>query len=329
ARVDGPLAWTADGRLIYAIGEPPPRQLDSNLWSFALDTNGHRSDSPLRWTTDPGAVTSISASGDGKRIVYVKGAPQPDVYVAKLEGSTFVSEPIRLTLDDRQDIPYDWTPDSKAVFFISDRTGTFKIYRQGIAQTVPDLLVGGNKPLLGPRLQPLLGPRLNPDGTQLLYLAYPNLAYPDWSDKAYPVSLMRMPLAGAAPQQILQRSWIGNQQCARVPANLCVYSYNTDGKLTFMRYDPLTGNDTQIYQLTVDLPQFYNWSLSPDGRTLAISKWTGVAKEPRIRLVSLAGGGERWLAIRGLTGLGVTGMGPFDWAADGKSLWITSMGEDE
>jgi DNA-binding winged helix-turn-helix (wHTH) protein/Tol biopolymer transport system component len=101
ARVDGPLAWTADGRLIYAIGEPPPRQLDSNLWSVALDANGRPSDSPLRWTTDPGAVTSISASGDGKRIAYVKGAPQPDVYVAKLEGSTFVSEPSRLTLTDR------------------------------------------------------------------------------------------------------------------------------------------------------------------------------------------------------------------------------------
>ena len=314
-RVDGPLAWTADGRLIYAIGEAPPRQLDSNLWSLALDANGHPTDSPLRWTTDPGAVTSISASGDGKRIVYVKGAPQPDVYVAKLEGSTFVSQPSRLTLDDRQDIPYDWTPDSKAVFFISDRTGTFKIYRQGIAQTVPDLLVGGNKPLLGPRL--------NPDGTQLLYLAYP-----DWSDRASPVSLMRMPLAGGAPQQILQRSWIGNQQCARVPANLCLYSYNTDGKLTFMRFDPLKGNDTQIYQLTVDLPQFYNWSLSPDGSTLAISKWTGGPEEPRIRLVSLGGGGEKWLTIS-LTGLDVTGMGAFDWAADGKSLWITSVGEDE
>ena len=46
-------------------------------------------------------------------------------------------------------------------------------------------------------------------------------------------------------------------------------------------------------------------------------------------MVSLADDGERWLAIRGLTGLGVTGMGAFDWAADGKSLWITSVGEDE
>jgi hypothetical protein len=271
---------------------------------------------PVRLTNDFGAVTSISASGDGKRVVYVKGAPQPDVYVAKVEGSAFTSEPVRLTLDDRQDIPFDWTTDSKAVFFISDRSGTFNIYRQAIDQTVPDRLVAGNKPLLGPRL--------NPDGTQLLYLAYPN-----WSDKASPVSLMRMSLAGGPPQLVLQRPMIVNQQCARGPANLCLYSYYTDRKLTFTSFDPLKGDGTQIYQLKDNLPQFYNWSLSPDASTLAISKWSGTAEEPRIHLLSLAGGREKWLTIQGLTELGVTGLSSFDWAADNKSLWITSVGEDQ
>ena len=316
SRVDGPLAWTADSRLIYAIGEPPPRQLDSNVWSVAIEPTGHPIGSPVRLTNDSGAVTSISASGDGKRTVYVKSAPQPDVYVAKIERSALASEPIRLTLDDRQDIPFDWTPDSKAVFFSSDRSGTFNIYRQDIDRTVPERVVAGNKPLLGPRL--------NPEGTQLLYLAYPDLF-----DNASPVSLMRMSLAGGAPEQVLQRSLIVNQQCARAPANLCLYSYYGDDKLTFMSYDPLKGDGTQLYQITNDLPQFYNWSLSPDGSTLAIGKWTGAAEEPRIRLVSLTGGREKWLTIQGLTGSGVTGLGSFDWAADSKSLWITSVGEDQ
>jgi Tol biopolymer transport system component len=248
--------------------------------------------------------------------VYVKSAPQPDVYVAKIERSALASEPIRLTLDDRQDIPFDWTPDSKAVFFSSDRSGTFNIYRQDIDQTVPERLVAGNKPLLGPRL--------NPEGTQLLYLAYPDLF-----DNASPVSLMRMSLAGGAPQRVLQRSLIVNQQCARARSNLCLYSYYWDDKLTFMSYDPLKGDGTQLYQITNDLPQLYNWSLSPDGSTLAIGKWTGGAEEPRIRLVSLTGRGEKWLTIQGLTALGVTGLGSFDWAADSKSLWITSVGEDQ
>jgi hypothetical protein len=53
--------------------------------------------------------------------------------VAKVEGQR-IGDPVRLTLDDRQDIPFDWTPDGKSVLFISDRTGTFNVYRQAIDQ---------------------------------------------------------------------------------------------------------------------------------------------------------------------------------------------------
>ncbi|HEY6369067.1 MAG TPA: winged helix-turn-helix domain-containing protein, partial [Candidatus Sulfotelmatobacter sp.] len=159
--MSGPLAWAQDGRLIYALAEPPPRQLDSNLWSVTVDPGGHPASTPLRLTNDRGSVSSISISADGKRIVYLKGLPQPDVYVAKVEGPAAISEPVRLTLDDRQDLPFDWTPDGKSVLFISDRTGVFSIYRQAIDQTVPELLVGGS--------HPVLTGRLSPDGTQLLY----------------------------------------------------------------------------------------------------------------------------------------------------------------
>lgn len=311
ASLEGPLAWVPDEHLIYTLAEPPPRQLDSNLWSVGLDPSGYPVGAPLRLTSDPGVVFSISTSGDGKRVVYVKGVPQPDVYVARLEGQA-ISEPFRLTLDDRQDLPFDWTPDNKSVLFISDRTGTFHIYRQAIDQTQPELLVGGPRPVLAPRL--------SPDGTQLLYVVFPG-----WSDnRSTAASLMRVPLAGGTPQQVLQADLIGNLQCAHAPAALCLYSTITHDQFTLWSFDPLQGNGTQVYQIKGDLPLLYNWSLSPDGSTLAIakSKWGG--GESRIRLVSLPTGGEKWLPIRG---------GPvvdtLDWAADGKSLWAASAGESE
>ena len=105
AAMSGPLAWAQDGRLIYALAEPPPRQLDSNLWSVGLDPGGHPVGTPLRLTNDRGSVSSISISADGKRIVYLKGLPQPDVYVAKLKGPATIGEPVRLTLDDRRICP--------------------------------------------------------------------------------------------------------------------------------------------------------------------------------------------------------------------------------
>jgi hypothetical protein len=298
--------------LIYTLAEPSPRQLDSNLWSVGIDSAGNPIGKPARLTTDAGSVTSISTSGDGKRLVYVKGVPQPDVYVARVEGEkpAAITEPVRLTLDDRQDLPFDWTPDGRAVIFVSDRTGIFKAYRQGIDQAVPELLVGGNRPTLIPRL--------SPDGTQLLYLLYPNP-----SETVSSVSLMRMPLAGGAPQRVLEADWIGNEQCARSSGTLCLYSVVAADKFTLFSFDPLKGNGAQVYQITDDLPQYYNWSLSPDGNMVAIAKWPEGGEESRIRLVSLKGAPEKSLPIQGSTGVGAV-----DWAADGKGLWAGGVGDE-
>src|SRR5260370_38174680 len=134
--LSAPMMWAPDGHLIYTLEEPRPRQADSNLRSTQLNAEMKPSGAAVRLTNDQGEVFSISASADGKRIAYVKGVPQPDVYVAKLQASGALEEPQRLTLDDRQDLPFDWTTDNKSVIFISDRTGTFCLYKQSIDQTM-------------------------------------------------------------------------------------------------------------------------------------------------------------------------------------------------
>ena len=311
-RLDGPLAWVPDGHLIYSMSEPPPRRLDSNLWSLALDQQGKPKGTPTRLMDDTGAVFSITSSANGKRIAYLKGVPQPDVYVAKLEGRDGISEPQRLTLDDRQDIPFDWTPDSKAVLFISDRTGTFSLYRQEINQPVPELLVGGDRPVITPRL--------SPDGSQLLYLVYPSRL-----GKVGTTSLMRMPLAGGGPQKVVEENWISNQQCARAPARSCLYSVVSENTITFFSFDPLKGKGAQVYQVKDTAPYAYNWSLSPDGTTLAIAKGKeGGDPQSRIHLVSLSTSAEKWLTVEGWPGVA-----SIDWASDSKSLWAASVGDED
>jgi Tol biopolymer transport system component/DNA-binding winged helix-turn-helix (wHTH) protein len=309
--LSAPMMWAPDGHLIYTLEEPRPHQADSNLWSTRLNAEMKPSGAPVRLTNDQGEVFSISASVDGKRIAYVKGVPQPDVYVAKLQASGALEEPQRLTLDDRQDLPFDWTTDNKSVIFISDRTGTFCIYKQSIDQAMPELLLSGS--------QQLMGPRLSPDGTQLLYLANPS-----WADPHFEVPLMSMPLTGGPAREVARAKWITNLQCARAPATACVYSVITDAALTFFRFDSVRGNGTQILQIRDELAQAYNWSLSPDGTTLAIAKGKWGSDEPRIRLISLNGAPERSLSIRGWPGIA-----SLDWASDSKSLWAATPGEKE
>jgi Tol biopolymer transport system component/DNA-binding winged helix-turn-helix (wHTH) protein len=311
AGLGAPLAWAPDGRLLYTLEEPRPRQLDTNLWAVPLDRQARPAGPPVRLTNDPGSVISANVSGAANRIIYVKGVPQPDVYIARLQRSGALETPQRLTLDDHQDMPYDWTIDNKQVIFMSDRAGTFDIYKQAIDQTVPELLVSG-------REQSEV-PRLSPDGSQIIYTVYPT-----WGDPKYEVPLMRVALAGGAPHEILKATWISNHQCARAPASVCLYSSVHDHDLTFFAFDPFRGQGAPLFQIKDELPQLYNWCLSPDGSTLAISKGKWGNEEPRIRLVSLSGGPERWIAVHGWPGIA-----SLDWAADGKGLWAATSGDNE
>ncbi len=305
--LDSPLAWTSDGRLLYVMLEGPPRQGDSNVWSVALDESGHQLAPPVRLTNDSGHVFDLSVTSDGKRIVFTRGLPEPDVYIARIETPGSISEPRRLTLDDHADIPYDWTADGKSVIFISDRTGTASIYRQAVDQTVPELLIRGSNPVES---------RLSPDGTQLLYVEFAK-----WGENNATTPLMRVPLAGGAPQKVLEEKWISNHQCARTPASICVYSMVGDRKLTFFAYDPFKGKGNPVFEMNAEFPQLFNWTLSPDGNTLAVAE-AKTDQKPRIRLVNLQKSEKRWLEIKG------PAIASFDWAADSKSLWASVQGED-
>jgi len=57
---------------------------------------------------------------------------------------------------------------------------------------------------------------------------------------------------------------------------------------------------------------------------LAIAKGKHVDEQPRIHLVSLTDGSERWLDLKGMPALG-----SLDWAADSKSIWAATSVEKE
>jgi Tol biopolymer transport system component/DNA-binding winged helix-turn-helix (wHTH) protein len=309
------LAWTKTGRLIYSLTEPPPSQNDSNLWSLPIDTRTGRTTGPAsRITRQPGYVGRVSVTADGKELSVMKFDWEPDVYIAKLEAhGTRLSPPQRLTLDDRMDFPYSWTPDSKSVFFASDRDGTFHVFKQAVDSAIAELVVGGDKPLTGPRL--------SPDGAMLIYLVTPK---PE--DSGTNVRLMRVPLAGGPPQFVLEGPGIVNQQCARLPSQSCLFSEISPGRETFFQFDPIRGTSQELQWATTEDrdPYNFNWSLSPDGKFLAIAKKAGVQKEPFIRVLSVADHTQKAIKVQAWAGIS-----SIDWAADGKSLWtVTSTTRD-
>jgi Tol biopolymer transport system component/DNA-binding winged helix-turn-helix (wHTH) protein len=312
ARLRSALAWSPDGRLIYALSEPPPNQNDSNLWSIKVDAHGNRMwGQPVRLTGGPDAKTRISLSADGRRMIFLRRTEAPVVYVAQIDaGVDRLSSPQRLSLDERRNLPFSWTPDGKSVIFTSDRDGLFHLFKQGIDQPAPDILVGGDRSVMGARL--------NADSTEILYALSPA---PENQDRR--VRLMRIPLSGGTPQQVLAEPGISNFQCARSPSTICIFSESSTNHLGFFSFDPVSGKETTLIQ--IEDPEWYlrNWTLSPDGSTLALAKKHRLAGQAAIQLLPLSGGKERILTLHPWTGIS-----SLDWAADGRTLWASASSPD-
>jgi Tol biopolymer transport system component/DNA-binding winged helix-turn-helix (wHTH) protein len=308
-RLRSALAWTPDGRLIYSLSELPPNsQNDTNLWAVRADWRGVRTwGTPTRLTNGADAKVRASISADGKKLIFVRGVDSAGVYVTEVEGAGDRLSPLqRLSLDERRNFPYAWTPDGKSVIFTSDRDGVFHLFKQAADQPAPDLLVGGE--------QSVILARLNTESSAILYALNP-----DPGDVERRIRMMRLPLTGGTPQFVLQDAGINNFQCARAPAKVCVLSEFTGNRLEFFTFNETTGEKKPLTR--IEGPEWYlqNWTLSPDGSMLAMSKKHRVPGPAVIRLFFLADGRERTLTLKNWSGIAC-----LDWAANGRSIWVNA-----
>ncbi len=297
------LTWTGAGRLIYSLPEPPPNQNDFNLWWVQLDARIARPlGSGTRVTSDRGEAAELSVTADGKLLALRRWTHQDDVYIAELEaGGKRMGTPQRLTLDERRDWPFSWTPDSKAVFFVSDRDGPGHIFKQAIDQTQPELLVGGD--------DDFLQPRLTPDGSALVYMVLPKPG-----ESSHNVRIMRVPLSGGPSQFVLQAPLMTILQCAQRPSTSCIYSVADSNQESFFSFDPMNGTGKLLVTFEGGC---FNWSVSPDGEYLATTKCGWQRGDSGIQILSLADDSKRTIPVPGWAA-----MSGLDWSADGKSLWV-------
>jgi DNA-binding winged helix-turn-helix (wHTH) protein/Tol biopolymer transport system component len=302
------VAWTADGRLVYSLSEPPPNQRDSNLWVQQVDIRaGKLVGEPKRLTSGPDVKTGLSLSANGKRLTFLRWNGEPQIYISEVEAEPdHLSPPRRLSLEEGRNFPYTWTADGKALLFTSDRDGPFHLFRQAIDQSAPDLLVDGK--------DVVLEARLNPDGSEILYLVAP-----DAGDPVGQIHLMRMPVKGGTPQFVLQEPEIENIQCARTPSTLCLFSRNEPHAIRFFRFDAVTGEERELREFKRSSELKFNWTLSGDGSMLALAPWRQGQVPGEIQIFSIVTGKERTLTLNGWTSIA-----SIDWAADSRSIWVSA-----
>jgi Tol biopolymer transport system component len=312
-----------DKRLIYAVREAPPNQYDTNLWELAIDGNSGKPDgSPRRLTDWTGFYFgNPELTADGKRLVFLNGRQQSDVYFAELpaNGGPF-SSPQHVTLDDRIDWPSGWLADGKAVLLYSDRNGHFDIYRQNIDKREAETVVAGS--------EEKWAPQLSTDGKWILFLQGSRIVE---GANTPTIRLMRTPVAGGPSEAVMDVRGTASilsggdpvESVGRFPSfrcpmrgSACVLAEGDDSQLTFTTFDPLQGRKAELTKVKVE-PDFAAWDLSPDGNRIAVSTFDFKAGD--VQIVSLSDH-----STTKLSSMPWAELVAIAWSSDGKGLFLAS-----
>ena len=298
------LCWTPDRRLLYAYrADPASERWDSGIWSIRVnEESGKLEGPPQELTRGVGLIGGLSITADGKRLVLWRTNSQPGVFLTEIDpGTRRFRQPRRFTLDENGNVASAWTPDSTAVLFVSNRNGTWKLFRQAIDQVTPEVLVEGRSIFL---------PRLSPDGKQILYVNFPNR-----EDSTQAASVMQVPLQGGSPRVVLQMPSMSNFQCARSPSKLCLFHTVEGSTARFFSFNPEDGTTQEFAAFRVTEEAV--WSLSPDGSQLALHL---SPHERKLTFMSVDDKSTHevelnpWSPPWGI-----------DWAADSKTVFVASQ----
>src|SRR5688572_28276844 len=239
----------------------------------------------LKFTTDEGTWMSLDLSPDGRTIVFdLLG----DLYTIPIGGGSAK----RITSGSGFDGQPRFSPDGKAIVFVSDRSGSENLYTvDPDGQRVRPLTTGRN--------QAFVSPDFTPDGQYIVVSRANDL----WLYHKDGGSGLRLP--GQTPPPVPGGPGGGN-----APANFMGASVAPDGRYIYasartgpagynqmmgttqvVMYDRQTG---RLERRTLNLGTGFRPAVSPDGKWLAYGSRRMAVTGLKLR--ELASGDERWLA---------------------------------
>jgi serine/threonine protein kinase len=309
--------WLPDGRLLYILSEPDPNDYSCNIWELQVDLRtGLPSGEARRLTNWTGfCLDSFSTTSDGKRLAFLRWAGEGSIAIADLRpNGSRISSQRRLTPGEGRYRLSAWTPDSRAVIFLSKRNGQWGIYEQYLDRDTPESIVPS---LPGHSVVPdekgRAVPRISPDGSLILYTTIDRSA-----GSLAPAQLMRAPITGGASELVLTGNLYGPADCSRSPAALCAIAEQSQDlrQLVFTAFDPRQGRGAALMRLSIDPGNDYKWALSPDGRRIAVVNQS----EGRIHIFPLDGKPAQELTVKGWNSLD-----RLAWAAKGDGFFVSSL----
>ena len=202
--------------------------------------------------------------------------------------------PRRLTSDERGSFPGAWTPDGKTILFNLGQSGSQDIFMQSLdAESAEPLVVGPGHQVL---------PRMSSDGQWVLFQE--PVGTEGWR-------IMRVPLAGGRPEQVLATARIAWPRCA--VRGRCVLFEPDKDRWIISSLDPVRGKGERLGSIPSNTR---GEDLSPDGNAVALvvddSRPTN-----RIRIYSLRGELQKDVVVENATALA-----NLDWARHRSRLLL-------
>jgi serine/threonine protein kinase len=297
------FCYLSGGKVIYSQSRANLIDSDADLWQLRSDpVTGESLSTPIRLTSWPRMnFNNLSATSDGTRLVFLESMSQSQAYVAELGagGTRLKTEPRHLTHGDAIYWPTAWTSDSHSVFFSSNVSDTWEIYKQAVDSDNPEMLVSGTG-FKSP-------PRLSPDGQWILYTSTSHDVADIGPDTE--MQILRLAVSGGVSQLVgSTKGEFFPPRCSRVRCVWCEPSPD-HSHFAFFEFDPFKGKGQQLANVTDRYSPGFD--VSPDGSVIA---W---ATPGDIRFLSLKDGSTWDLKYKG--SWSIYG---FDWAADGRGFFI-------
>ena len=235
---------------------------------------------PLAFSVARAGLRLSSASSDGTRVVLKSDTSHSDIYVARFDErhGRLLDTPRRLTTDERGSYPGAWTPDGETILFNLGQSGSQDIFTQSLnAESAEPLVVGPGHQVL---------PRMSSDGQWVLFQE--PVGAQGWR-------IMRVPLAGGRPEQVLATTGVAWPRCA--VRGRCVLFEQDKDRWIISSLDPVRGKGERLCSIPFNTR---GEDLSPDGNAVALVV-EDARPTNRIRIYSLRGEPQKDVVVENAT----------------------------